>query len=352
LRPQHRRPPLQKTRKDGHPPRALKYNPDVMKASTSFEQQISRIYELLEESGGTVTWDDHIPDPDNPTQPRQIDVSIRNTHGALTLVECRDHKSPQDVQWIEELIGRRISLAAQSVIAVSSSGFTSGAVAKGKAHGITLRELEQLTDDEIIGWGQQISITLYFYAYSNLDVELFFESRRIESFDIESVKTELKSHPCLQSMFNAAANYFRESEALPFDATDKSVKFEFKIVFDGFKVCGELVSEVLFRGEAKLVSKHLGAPVIMSYQQPSDSAQVDVIVENFRSLGYTSIAHSGNRVFTFIDLSQLEIPPFWLFRYCRIESEQEIDHQAFELSGIEKIRIAGKGLNVKLCTSA
>jgi hypothetical protein len=39
------------------------------------------------------------------------------------MVECRQHQSPQDVQWIEELIGRRVSLPADSAIAVSSSGF-------------------------------------------------------------------------------------------------------------------------------------------------------------------------------------------------------------------------------------
>src|SRR5215470_8423783 len=100
-----------------------------MKDSTAFEQKVRRIYELIAESGAEVTWDDHIPDPDNPAQSRQIDVTLRR-NGALTLVECRLHKAPQDVQWIECLIGRRISLAAQSVIAVSASGFTGGALAK------------------------------------------------------------------------------------------------------------------------------------------------------------------------------------------------------------------------------
>ena len=48
-----------------------------MKPSKSFEQQIHRVYEFLEGSGAQVTWDDHIPDPDNPSQPRQIDITIK-----------------------------------------------------------------------------------------------------------------------------------------------------------------------------------------------------------------------------------------------------------------------------------
>jgi hypothetical protein len=65
-----------------------------------FEQQIERIHQLLEAEGVKVTWNDRIPDPDNLSQPRQIDISIRRD-GTLTLVECRIHKNPQDVTWID-----------------------------------------------------------------------------------------------------------------------------------------------------------------------------------------------------------------------------------------------------------
>jgi hypothetical protein len=109
-----------------------------------FEQQVERIHQLLEVEGSTVTWNDHIPDPDNPSRPRQIDVSIRRD-GALTLIECRIHKDPQDVTWIEELMGRRTSLKADAVIAVSASGFTTTAREKAAAHGIHLRDLAALS---------------------------------------------------------------------------------------------------------------------------------------------------------------------------------------------------------------
>jgi hypothetical protein len=93
----------------------------MTKESDAFEQQIHRLYELIEGGDAEVTWDDRIPDPDNPRQSRQIDVTIRRGN-ALTIVECRLHKEPQDVQWIEELIRRRLSLQATSAIAVFASG--------------------------------------------------------------------------------------------------------------------------------------------------------------------------------------------------------------------------------------
>ena len=96
------------------------------KPSILFERQIERIHQLLEEDPSRVTWNDHIVDPDNPNQLRQIDITIERA-GKKVHVECRVHKEPQDVKWIEELIGRRLSLHADEIIAVSSSGFTDGA---------------------------------------------------------------------------------------------------------------------------------------------------------------------------------------------------------------------------------
>ena len=72
-------------------------------------------------------WNDRIPDPDNPNQPRQIDITVI-WDNELTIIECRIHNRKQDVNWIEELMGRRVSLKADAVIAVSASGFTDGAI--------------------------------------------------------------------------------------------------------------------------------------------------------------------------------------------------------------------------------
>ena len=127
-----------------------------MKSSRKFEQQIHRIVELLETSGGQVTWNDHIPDPDNPTQPRQTDITIRRGEH-LTLIECRLHKLRQNVKWIEELIGRQQSLSADAVIAVSSSGFTKGALNKAKRYRIIAHDLRNLNESEIRSWGRSVA---------------------------------------------------------------------------------------------------------------------------------------------------------------------------------------------------
>ncbi|HEY3454169.1 MAG TPA: hypothetical protein VGK64_06160 [Bryobacteraceae bacterium] len=77
-----------------------------MDTPEALEKQVHRIHQFLVRSHEDVTWNDHIPDPDNPKQSRQIDITIRQ-NGQLTLVECRLSRRRQDVKWIEELIGRR-----------------------------------------------------------------------------------------------------------------------------------------------------------------------------------------------------------------------------------------------------
>ena len=323
----------------------------MTKASEAFEQQIQRIYELLLDSSADVTWDDHIPDPDNQAQARQIDVSIRRD-GKLTVVECRDQQCRQDVQWIEELIGRRTSLAADAVIAVSSSGFTTGALKKAKRHGVVPRDLKRLTDDEVRAWGQQIALTLYFYEYFDMEVSLLFGESSIANLDATAVELELNRHPAMQSIFNAAARQLGELNLLVTENGDRTVKFALRLQLETFSLCGEPVVEVSFCGNARLISREVLSPAVFSYGEPNeDSRYSDALVETF-SLGGTSITHDMSRISLFLDISRLEMPPFCQFRFFRVSSEHEMDHEVVELFGLEKLWVHGRALRVSVCSTS
>ena len=81
-------------------------------------------------------------------------------------------KSPQDVTWIEQLMGRRESLRADSVIAVSASKFTRGAIMKAEAYGINLRNLATLSALEIRDWGKACEASLVYYEFRNTRLNL------------------------------------------------------------------------------------------------------------------------------------------------------------------------------------
>jgi hypothetical protein len=141
--------------------------------SKEFEKLISKIHSILEPDGTNVIWNDHIPDPDNPKQPRQIDITIIRQDKTIR-IECRNHKEPQDVTWIEELIGRRLSLQIDEIIAVSASGFTQGAKKKADSFNIEIKELQSLKDEDIYNWKDEALCFLTFFRIKSLTIQFYF----------------------------------------------------------------------------------------------------------------------------------------------------------------------------------
>jgi hypothetical protein len=308
----------------------------MSKESDAFEQRIHRIHELIDGTDAGVTWNDRIPDPDNPKRSRQIDVTIRR-RDSLTLVECRIHGEPQHVTWIEELIGRKASLKATSVIGVSASGFTEGAVLKAKAHGIFLRDLEQLTTEEVKRWGAIVALTFYYYEFSDLTLDLLFGPDSIPKLDMTVLADEVRTYHGRQSLFNAASDEMERLKLLTLEPEQrKDVRFAIRLRLEGFRLCGEPVVEVGFAGVARLVERPLGVPSVTSYRDLSGSTEkVSVVVQN-TLLGETAvIVHDAHRMATIVDLSAISLPPNSQFRYFRTAADREMDMDSFEVIGTE-----------------
>jgi len=247
-------------------------------------------------------------------------------------------------------LGGERRLLHMLLIAVSSSGFTKGALKKAKRHGVVPRDLKRLTDAEVRGWGQQIALTLYFYEYFDLEVSLLFGETSIASLNATAVELELKRHPAMQSLFNAAARQLGEFDLLATENSGRAVKFALRLQLETFSFCGEPVVEVGFCGSARLISREVLSPAVFSYGEPNaDSRYSDALIETF-SLGGTSITHNMSRISLFLDISRLEMPPFCQFRFFRVSSEHEMDHEAVELFGLEKLWVHGTGLTINICS--
>ena len=86
---------------------------------------------------------------------REVDVSVRYQVGSvpvLIILECRDRQHVEDVTWIEQLAQKRNDVRAARAVAVSSAGFSEAAVLKAAHLAIELRNLEDLTPDDIRSW--------------------------------------------------------------------------------------------------------------------------------------------------------------------------------------------------------
>jgi Restriction endonuclease len=313
--------------------------------SDALERQVARIYELLERSPEAVTWDDHIPDPDNPEQLRQIDVTIRRDD-KLILVECRLSRKPQNVKWIEELIGRRQSLGAEAIIAVASAGFTKGAKLKAARHGVVLRDLCELTDDDIASWGRRVCLTLYYCQYSDICFAVGFPSGSAAKVDPVSVVQELRSHEIVQSLFNAVAEQLDTLKLLAANDT-RTHAFRIKVGPEGVRLSGEPVLEIEIRGKGKLASRPISAARTLRYGSPEEPARMrGVTVEQF-TLGETIIVHEEEKISMEIDLTDAQLPALSQVRFIRSSSDEELDYETFSLLNPCALKVSGN-INVVL----
>lgn len=277
----------------------------MLKTSEKFEQQITRIHELIEQTGSIVTWNDRVPDPDNPLQSRQIDITIKR-EGSLTLIECRIHKEPQDVTWIEELIGRRVSLGADAVIAVSYSGFTKGAIQKAKTYGIILRDFKSLTEEEIKQWGHKTRLWVSYHNFSNMRLDFLFGKEAKNFVTADDIFNYLSQH----------GNFFRIMEPIVGEIDkmklDKSSKHKTRMVVQLFPenvdINGFTMKEVNFQFDYAILKREANISAIVAYDGPEiDALERLALIEKGESEGF-EITQSSNTVSVALNFDKIGLP--------------------------------------------
>lgn len=153
--------------------------------STDFEKVVARIHEILEPDGTIIIWNDHVSDSSNSKQLRQIDITIHRSDADIR-IECRHRKKPENVRWIEEMIGKRARLNLDHIICVSSSGFTKTAQLAASDAGIELKTLTQLTDQEIYEWKDEAEVYILCFKVHILRITLFLQSNNIQKDELLS----------------------------------------------------------------------------------------------------------------------------------------------------------------------
>ncbi len=324
----------------------------MTKESNDFEILISKIHQLLEGEDTEVTWNDKIPDPDNPIQNRQIDITVRKDN-FLNIIECRFHKTKQDVKWIEELIGRRCSLAANNVIGVSSNGFTSGAIKKANRYGVMLYDLKELSNEDIKSWARHIKLSIFFYKYENFTVDLFFDIKDLEKINTDSLKNDFENYYGLRSIFSAPNELIDSKNLLLPENRDKKVNFSVRFKIENFFLSGQKVQEVEVSGKAGIEEIVLCVPETLGYGTPLNNVTKRTVIIQKYNLGNTYIVHHNDSISLSLDLSELDVPPYWQFRFVNVESERMVNHDCFEIveplqiiMNIDKVKMGIHGISL------
>ena len=89
---------------------------------------------------------------------REIDIRIKNNinPNSNVIIECRNHKRKQDVQWIDEVDGKARSLGYSNVIVISASGFSKGAIDEARDRGIEALHLKKAEEVDWCKWRMAI----------------------------------------------------------------------------------------------------------------------------------------------------------------------------------------------------
>jgi hypothetical protein len=298
------------------------------KPSTLFERQIERIHQLLEGEPAKVTWNDRIPDPDNPDQLRQIDIAI-DRDGTNVHVECRLHRAPQDAQWIEELIGRRVSLGADVMIAVSSSGFTEGAVRKAAAHNVHLRTLSELTDDEVRLWVNTAKAWLVFYEFTNCVVRIEVTGERPSAQP--DVVNEDGTPVSWRAMFDQLMKDFNSKPELDEGSASFEVEIGSQILVSGRAPTGMTLS-----ADVRRLKQPVMLDMMLRYIDPSAIDDSSVRVQK-HSNDIIEIIQSSDDVAFVADATNLVVPPNSFFHHIDMDFMRPV---TLQWVGLVKLQLA------------
>jgi hypothetical protein len=303
------------------------------------ERQVGRIHQLLEVEGSVVTWNDHIPDPDNPAQPRQIDVSIRRD-GSLTLVECRIHKQPQDVTWIEELMGRRTSLNADAVIAVSASGFTATAREKANRYGIHLRDLATLSREEIQNWGRRRTLRVSFCEFSDVTVTIrASEPPRPGTPQLTDTDGQPVSPLLWRMLFQSITQRLDKDKWTGIPVTIDA-QADAKLL-----VNGKPPSSIMLHTKVCRIHQKVELVSVVAYADPIGSTH-HAEVGNY-DLGASEIIENSDNVAMTIDLSTLNVPDNCCFDTVTVDAGRVVNMRP-QIIGAERAMNASIPVNIRI----
>lgn len=134
----------------------------LTKTWREFERLTALIESHLGPKGAIIKSPDHLPDKITG-ELREVDASIRYQVGSIPIliIECRDRKSVEDTRWIEQLANKRDDIGATAIVAVSSHKFSKPAIKKAEFHGIETRQLNEISEENIIDWARKLKIVLF-----------------------------------------------------------------------------------------------------------------------------------------------------------------------------------------------
>jgi hypothetical protein len=311
--------------------------------SEAFEQLNTRIHKLLA-GKSKVTWNSSIPDPDDPTQPRQIDILIEEHGGRRTSVECRDRTGVQSVMWVEELIGRKQSLGLDGMIGVAVNGFTPLAQKKAARYGIILYDFRTLTDAEIASWANAATVRATFVQFKPLEITAGIHHS-------DAGRLPPPSAP-LSFLRFGGDGYAAVMDMIRDDAFAKQgMQHGMSLDPTGFEIDGIPLTllRATFTGYAVSVAPKCTAVEVVAH--PGTPLQLrDISVQRFEHT-VSEIIRSKNDVHVALDVSNLKPPPDSILHQMQVEFPASVTVKGYEIIGNKTLLSQGLATALNVATT-
>lgn len=238
-------------------------------------------------------------------------------------------------------MGRRSSLKADAVIAVSSSGFTSGAHLKAKKYGIILRDLRTLTEQEIKAWGFKTKVRLTFMLYSQVEIDLGLNVQGLQLPDTDTIVKNLKKSDTLYRIFEMASDLIEEK-----NPSGEQTNFKAEFHTEDFSFSDFKVETVKFSSSVSRITQYLEIASVVAYDAPEiQTGKRKILIENV-DFGDFHITQSSNKISVAVDLSSIVCPPNSQFLNIGFDFGQTVNMESFEILGLPPFHITIKNIQL------
>lgn len=286
-----------------------------MTAGKEFERVAYNIFLALRQNSDEVLQNKMIVDPDTGRL-RQVDILVRTKDGQKIHVECRDHSAKQDVKWIEELYGRKLSLGANLIIGVSSSGFTEPAKKKAKALGVLVKEIKDSTARDIAIIAKIPCAEIGVFQVKDISVKFFYQR---EPDGAEFLRTNFDAGGVCEAIRNYFDSQFPFFEMKSGDRMDNEIRHFNNLMFMGQKIVRREI-DVIYSFE-----KYKIAPFLMKTMKDAGSytdyeanyfqhffreASFNIVTSD-KAIQYSVDLSKVSRSFDFFFCHQLSLGPVW-----------------------------------------
>ena len=167
----------------------------MAKAGRDLEELVETLESLLAGTGVELRSPEFIQGKNSKTL-REIDVTLRSRIGStpvLVMMECRKRGRIQDVQWIDEIAGKKDDVGADKAVAVARKGFTAAARNAAEFRGIELRTLGDVDAASLSSWLNTDTLTVKTRYSAPRDVKIFASASAAP--DLMSAAADVLGHP-------------------------------------------------------------------------------------------------------------------------------------------------------------